>query len=454
MKAGVRIRRVRAALAALAVAVALISFILTREPESGAGPLERQAEAFVGLALSLGQQRAQEVDAYFGPSALASRGKSDGADLAGLLRRSQSLRADIEAEEVPSLRLSRLRDQVRSFSALVEVLNAPGQRDFDDEAQQIYGMAPVVADAAGSTEALQTLEALLPGTGSLAMRVATFRNQFIVPAERRKAVFERALHECRTRTLAKWNLPANEKLDIVWTRDVPAAWHRYEGNAHSTLKLNAAAVSFLGSAIDVACHEGYPGHHAQFVVMDASAGAKGPAVEDTVVLLRSPISMLREGAATYGVELAFSSEERLAFERDVLFPLAGLDPSHAEKYARVHRLVDELSANVVPILRDYRDKRLVRELASRALESRALVSSPESLLRFVDELGPYVLGYTVARDRVRGYIEAQAHESGEDRWVLLHAMLAQADVSPLGRAGPAAKTSTARLQQGAGKTLR
>jgi hypothetical protein len=181
----------------------------------------------------------------------------------------------------------------------------------------------------------------------------------------------------------------------------------------------------------VACHEGYPGHHAQFVVTDVDAGAGGLAVEDTVVLLRSPISMLREGAAEYGPDLAFSPQERLAFERDVLFPLAGLDPSRAEKYAIVHRLIRELSSNVVPILRDYRDKRLSPEIASRALESSALVSSPRLLLNFVDELGPYVLGYTIARNRVRNYVETQSRQSGEDRWTILRRILAQADVSAL-----------------------
>jgi hypothetical protein len=222
-------------------------------------------------------------------------------------------------------------------------------------------------------------------------------------------------------------------LNVEWTRSVDAAWHRYEGQGRSTLRLNPAAVAYLRSAVDVACHEGYPGHHAQFAVMEAQAGARGLAVEDTVVLLRSPISMLREGAASCAVELAFTHGERLAFEREVLFPLAGLDPAQASRYDEVNCLVEELSSHVVPALRDYRDGHLRADAARRALESSALVSSPDSLLQFTDKFGAYVLGYTGARDKVRNYIEIQHRKSGEDPWSILHTVLANGNVALLSR---------------------
>jgi hypothetical protein len=394
---------------------------------SDSSALERQAEQFVTLALSLGRLHPEEIDAYFGPPGLDVRSAAGGPNLETIRRKARTLLAHIEASTDASPRKLKLRRQVQAFDELLDILNTPGARAFDAEALLVYGIELPSGSSRDSARALRALEKLLPGPGSLASRVENFRNQFVVPADRRKAVFERALRECRARTLAKWRLPAGEQLNVEWTRKVGAAWHRYEGHGRSTLQLNPAAVAYVGSAVDVACHEGYPGHHAQFVVMEARAGARGLAVEDTVVLLRSPISMLREGAANYGGELAFSGGERLAFERDVLFPLAGLDPARAEKYREVHRLVDELSPNVAPIARDYRDKRLSPALARRALESSALVSSPESLLRFVDQLGPYVLGYTAARDRIRSYIE----QPGQDRWTALRTVLEQGNVSVL-----------------------
>jgi hypothetical protein len=418
---------------ATAIVAALACFPTTRCGASDAGEaktsevgaLERQAEQFVTLALSLGRLHPEEIDAYFGPPRLDVRSAATGLNLETIRRKAQTLLAGIEASTDGSPRKRKLQRQVQAFGGLLDILNKPGARTFDAEALLVYGMEPPPHGSEKAAHVLHALEALLPGPGSLTSRVANFRHQFVVSTDRRKAVFERALRECRARTLAKWRLPAGEQLNVEWTRKVDAAWHRYEGNGRSTLQLNPAAVAYVGSAVDVACHEGYPGHHAQFVVMEAHAGARGLAVEDAVVLLRSPISMLREGAANYGVDLAFAAGERFAFERDVLFPLAGLDPARARQYREVHRLVDELSSNVVPIVRDYRDKRLSPALARRALEASALVSSPESLLRFVDQLGPYVLGYTAARDRVRGHVA----QSGQDRWTALRTVLEQGNVS-------------------------
>lgn len=415
------------------VVLVVAALLMNRPPQTPAGRLQTQAETFVELGLSLAQQHAKEVDAYFGPAELDLRGDGKGPSLEELTASARSLLDEVAADQAqePSERRRRLQAQIGSFGELLAIIEAPKSKSFDEEARAIYGIEPVAVDAAQPKEILKTLDDMLPGQGTLAFRVASFRNQFVVPADKRKAVFERALEECRTRTLANWKLPANEQLTVEWSRKVDAAWHRYEGNNRSTLQLNPLAVAFLGSAIDVACHEGYPGHHAQFVVMEADAGEQGLAVENQMVLLRSPVSVLREGAANYGVDLVFPPGERLVFERDVLFPMAGFAPAQAEKYAQVHRLIGELALSVVPTLRDYRDGTLPFNSATFQLEREALISSPGSLLEFVDDFGAYVIGYTVARDQVRAYIDAQSLQSGEDHWTVLRRVLAQADVSVL-----------------------
>jgi hypothetical protein len=278
---------------------------------------------------------------------------------------------------------------------------------------------------AGTTrQVIAALEAALPGPGPLSQRLAGFYRDFIVPADRRRVVFERALRECRSRTLAHWQLPRAEKLDVEWTDSVPAAWHRYRGGWRSTLQINPDAVALVGTAIDVACHEAYPGHHAQFLLQDRRAQPAGLPVEERVVLLRSPASVLREGAANFGVELAFPFEERVAFEERVLFPLARLDARQARRYETVHRLVDQLSAAAAPIIASYRDQRLSSDDAEQQLANEALVTSPGALLEFADHYGAYVLGYTAVRDYVRDYVKAQSRITGKDQWAVLREIVA------------------------------
>lgn len=410
------------------VAAALL--VVGCQPAGPSDPLERQGQAFVELALALGGHKASEVDAYFGPPTLDTRANTTPPPLADLQARAQALLAELEQQPLAP-RTARLQQRLNYFIALLANVTAAPKPLFADEARELYGIELPVLEEADFKDIIEAIDALLPGTGNLPFRVAAFRNQLVVPAIKRAEVFERALAECKARTLQHWPLPDTETVTLEWTREVPAAWHRYEGEYRSTLQVNPLSVAFIGSAIDVACHEGYPGHHAQFVLMESAAGESGLPVEETVVLLRSPDSVLREGAANYGVDLVFPPAERLAFERDVLFPLAGISAAQAEKHQQLHQLLNALSYAALPILADYRDGGLSFNSSTFALERQALVASPSALLEYVNEFGAYSAGYTVARDLLQDYVEGKATTEAE-QWALLREVLINPAVSILG----------------------
>jgi hypothetical protein len=390
-------------------------------------PLEMQARRFVVLATSLGHIHPKEIDAYWGPPELDMRKHGSMPSLAGLRQDLIRLRGDV-ARDAPSVRRDRLGTRLDHLIALLGVIEKPRALGFDQQARQVYGVV-LPPDGYGRSRALAVLNRILPEHGDLTSRLAAWRTRFVIPQERRKAVFLRALAECRARTLAHWPLPPDEKVDVVWDADVAAAWHRYQGRHSSLLQINPAAVADPGSALDVACHEAYPGHHAQFVVMDDAAGPHGLPVEDTVVILRSPEQVLREGAANYGADLAFPASARLAFMRDVLFPLAGLDRKQAASFVQVHRTVGELALSVLPTLRDYHDGRIASGDAMARLVLDAQVTSPEALLEFTRDMGAYVTGYTAAQDMVANCVVARAHQG--EHWTALRAIVAGADIGIL-----------------------
>jgi hypothetical protein len=411
------------------VCVALCSALAVASAvAAGGSEPEQAAETFVRLTLRLGAMRGreEEVDSYFGPQTLHPAVQDDPGGLVQLRADADALLSRMEIEDAarPTPRASRLLAQVRSFDLLLQFTGpAARAKSFEDEAQGLYGRSVPRLEAGATHQVIAALEAALPGPGPLSQRLAAFYGDFIVPADRRRVVFERALRECRSRTLAHWQLPRAEKLDVEWTDSIPAAWHRYRGGWRSTLQINPGAVALAGSAIDVACHEAYPGHHAQFLLQDQRAQPAGLPVEERVVLLRSPASVLREGAANYGIELAFPFDERVAFDERVLFPLAHLDPRQARRYETVHRLVDQLSAVAAPIIASYRDHRLSSDDAELELANEALVTSPSALLKFADQYGAYVLGYTAVRDSVRDYVKARSHVTGRDDWSVLRELV-------------------------------
>jgi len=410
-------------LALLTVVLALVTFLTMREART-ATPADTEAEAirYVRLALALDRLREGEVDSWFGPAALNRPEPDDPVDLGQLDRAVGDLADDltIPGEDHDELHRASLRTLVHGLSEVTAIMIERGERHFYQEASRLYGIAPPTdVEAVRWRRARAELEVLLPGEAPLAARVKAFRGRFVVPVDRQQAIFERALAECRKRTLARWKLPSGERLDIIWTDAVPAAWHRYKGAFRSVLQINRQALALPGQAIDLACHEGYPGHHAQFVVADAAAAPDGLPIEERLTLLRSPGNMIREGAADAGVELAFPEEERFAFLRGVLFPLAGFDPADAERYVQFEALERVASGASLPILARYRDGVLDRDRAADALAEEALVASPGALLDFTDRYGAYVASYTLARDRVRAALDS----SCGNPWTALRALV-------------------------------
>ena len=395
---------------------------------AGAAPdsLDQQARQFVQVALNLGGIDIGAVDAYFGPKPAPLAHKPSLDALKGQL---SQLAAAIQRDP-PSPRRDRLLHKTQSLSAVVDVMKSPHALSFDQEALRLYGVTALPPpDPQKQDRAKAALARLLPGRGEPSTRLINWRYKFSIPEDRRAAVFERALAECRARTRAHWKLPPDEGINIIWDRRAPAASHRYEGHDRSMLTINPAAVSDPGTALDVACHEAYPGHHAQFLAMATRPG--GIAIEDSVVVLHSPEQVLREGAANYGVDLAFSPADRLAFTRDVLFPLAGFKRSDAAQFEQVHRLIGELALSVLPTLRAFYDGKLASGDAAAALFSNAMVSSPMELEQFTKENGAYVIGYTQARDLVRDCVAKRARATKQDPWTVLYAIVAEPDVTVL-----------------------
>ena len=132
-------------------------------------------------------------------------------------------------------------------------------------------------------------------------------------------------------------------------------------------------------------------------------------IEYTVYPLFSPQSLIAEGTANYGIEVAFSRPDRLRFERDVLFPLAGLDPKRVAEYYDVLALVDRLSYAGNEAARQYLDGKIDRAAAVAWLEKYAMYTKPraEQRVKFIEQYRSYVINYNLGKDLVRAYVERQ-----------------------------------------------
>ncbi len=370
------------------------------------------AEAYVKLVLAVGQHDNDYVDAYYGPERWRTEVEAENLALPAIEEEADRLLAELRpvqptgTDTVLQLRHQYLTKQLQSVRARVQMLKG-ANFPFDRESEVLYdAVAPSHPDSHFAAIAAR-LEEVLPGRGALSERFAAFRKPFVVPAERLDTVFKAAITECRNRTRGYIQLPAEEHFMVEYVTDKSwSGYNWYQGSYQSLIQVNIDLPIFIDRAIDLACHEGYPGHHAYNVLLEHHLVNGRGWVEYSVYPLFSPQSLIAEGSANYGIEMAFGDDERTAFERDVLYPLAGLDPSRAAEYNRVRALVDDLGYAGNEAARRYLNGEIDGDAAARWLAQYALmdVQRARQRVRFFDQYRSYVINYNLGQDLVRDYV--------------------------------------------------
>ena len=400
--------------------------------------LDAVARDYVVLILEIGEREPGYVDAYYGPAdwqAAAHANPRTGPQLiqgaAGLTERLNAVPTR-GAEPMVIQRRKYLLAHVSAASARLRMLSGE-KLGFADEAEALFGIRPELLPLAAYDPILAEVDALLPGPGALTDRVTAFKAHYVIPKDRLQPVMDAAIAECRRRTVQHIALPASERFTLTFVGDKPwSGYNYYLGDAASRIEINADFPIYTERAIDLGCHEGYPGHHVYNALLEKTFVRDRGWVEMSVYPLFSPMSFVAEGSANYGIDLVFPGEQGTAFERDVLFPLAGLDPSTADKKAQLAALQRRLARAEYTIADDYLAGRVGRDETIARLSKYTLAEPAKAAqrLRFIDTYRSYIINYGLGRDVVQAWVERQ----GPDRWLgmetLLSSQILPADLVP------------------------
>jgi hypothetical protein len=414
------------AAAAVLTAAAVVS---TQQPVPS--DMNAIAERYVKLVLAVGEHDAAYVDAYYGPPEWKTQAaaekrtldqiQSDASALAGLLG------GPAAGEEIESLRRTYLWRQVEAVRTRIRMLSGV-KMSFDEESQALYDAVAPSHPESYFQATVDELDRMLPGSGPLIDRLEAFRAGFVIPKDRLGRVFDTAIGECRRRTLQHVALPADETFTVEYvTNRSWSGYNWYQGSYRSLIQVNTDLPIYIDRAVDLACHEGYPGHHVYNVLLERTLVRDRGWVEMSVYPLFSPQSLIAEGSANYGIDVAFPGDQRVAFERDVLFPAAGLDPARAAEYYRVQAVVERLSYAGNEAARRYLNGEIDRAAAAAWLTRFALMSPPraEQRTRFMDDYRSYVINYNLGKDLVKQFIESRGGTAAapDRRWQLFAGLL-------------------------------
>lgn len=394
-----------------------------------AAKLTEVVDGYLRLTLEAGTHEAEWVDAYYGPAALKASAVANPRSLAQLLIDAKAMITTLdEATFAPAemRRAKALRGMLVAAETRLQMLQ--GRKfSFADEAQGQFATVPELKPLSEYDSVLTRLEMLIPGTGPLATRVDAFNERFTIPKERLQKVFDVAIAECKRRTAAHIKLPEGETFTMEFVTGKPwSGYNYYKGNYKSLIQINTDLPIRISRAVDLGCHEGYPGHHVLNLMVESKMARANGWKEYEVNPLYSPTSVLSEGSANYGIDLAFPGPERLKFERDILYPLAGLDPKTAESYWNMQQMTEALSGARLTIAKMYLDGEVTRAHALELTQKYLLLSPAraEQSIGFTDHYRSYVINYGWSKDLVRNYIE-RGNPDAKTRWTRMEKILSE-----------------------------
>lgn len=393
--------------------------------------------SYIKLALKIGQFSPDYIDAYYGPESLKPS-KLDTAskqpfpvqtlllEATVLLNQLDEIQLDT-LEKLENLRYEYLKSQLSAVKAYIEIKKG-SKFTFDQEAKALYETKPPVFPATYFDSLLSELDKVLPGKGDVSARLENYKKQFIIPVEKLDTVFKAAIKEARERTMNQILLPEEENFQLEYVKNKPwSGYNWFKGNSNSLIQINTDLPIFIDRAIDLACHEGYPGHHVYHLLLEKELVKDKGWMEYSVYPLFSPQGMISEGSANYGIEVAFPGKERIEFEKKVLFPLAGMDTSKVEQYYKIQEYTEKLGYAGNEAARGYLDKKMTKEEAIKWLNKYSLMSMERAKQRldFIEKYRSYVINYNLGQDLVREYIERNGgtDKNPDKRWELFEEII-------------------------------
>jgi hypothetical protein len=418
------------AIAMMLLAAAVAACAPRVEPD-----LNPLAERYVRMSLEIGTHEEGYIDAYYGPEEWKSEAEAAPRAIVDLKTAADTLGAEIEAA-LESARDPVVQRRARALAAYVSSARfrldmMEGTRvPFVQEAQRLFALTPEIRALESYDGTLQSIERLVPGDGPINARIDAFRARYVIPRERHEAVMQAAIAECRRRTAEHMTLPEGESFTMEFVTGEPwGAYNYYQGANRSLIQVNTDLPLRIEQAIGYGCHEGYPGHHVQSMNAERMYRERG-FVEYSILPLYSPQGPLFEGGGNYGVTLAFPGDEALVFERETLFPLAGLDSATAEPYFRLREALSELAGATRTIDQMFLDGEIDRARAVELLQRYGLQSREraEKTLEFAEHYRSYVINYSSGEDVVRAYIE-RAGPDAEARWQAYESIFSQPTIA-------------------------
>ena len=258
---------------------------------------------YVRLGLRFDRLEAGFVDAYTGDPRIRAQVADETAPTPQVLRdQARGLLRELDAADLPADRIDYLRGQLTGLECTARKMNGEPV-GFVEEVRSYFQVDVVLGDESVYATAHAELDALLPGSGSLAERYAAHRRREECPPDRLEKAVHALSSALRDRVRGQYGLPEVETVQYEIVTDQPwSGFNYYEGDYRSRVAINADLPHRLGHLPHLVAHEAYPGHHTEHCRKERGLVERAARTEHTVFLVNTPECLMAEGLADLGVQ--------------------------------------------------------------------------------------------------------------------------------------------------------
>jgi len=303
--------------------------------------ISKFGEDFLHLALQIDKHIKGYVDFYFGPQKIRQIVDNESPTSPNkLLKNSVSLIQQIGVQGYDKERERYLEKLLTAMKTSIEILNGT-EISIKDQYMKLYDIELQPSNEFEIDNLKDEIDDAYTGPGSLEDRMANLRVMRRVPEAKVLTLFKKALSIVRKQTNKLFTnlLPEEESIsiDLVEKTNNEIKWSFYNwylGNYHSRIEVNPKYAMYWTSFLSAASHEGYPGHHTEFVLNERKLYVEKNHFEHSILLLHSPKLVICEGIADLAMNVLFSYQKSAEISLQELCPFSLKEESLEELIAQ------------------------------------------------------------------------------------------------------------------------
>ena len=280
--------------------------------------LSEYGRRFLRLPLRLDKHNKGYVDFYIGPKKLRKLVDNEVITSPNkLLTDCKALQKDLFKQGYDKKRERYLEKMLTAMRTSIAILNGV-KIPFKEQFLRLYDVALQPANESELDNLKEEFNAAYGGPGSLEKRMNDLRVQRTIPEDKVFELFKKALNITRERTKEVFVdlLPESERINIELVKNNNnnkikwTYYNRYLGNFRSRIEVNPNYNMYWTLFFSAATHEGYPGHHTEFIVKEQRLYRELNQFEHSILLLNSPNLIISEGIAEIAANMLFSYRDQ------------------------------------------------------------------------------------------------------------------------------------------------